>query len=162
MASPPKYQPIRLVSPALKRALSRKFILPDDPREQSLGIIIVALACVIGAGWSPMAEVVASVGAERADARLAQAIPYRGKIEQRLVGLYVYRDADGRARMTRSTRVRLKPEAFPVTATVVHPRGQPEKARTVGEYRDRWPVLGGGLALLGFGLWWRMRPRAAR
>lgn len=159
MAKPPQFQPIQLVSPALKRAMARKFIMPDDPKEQSLGILILGAATFLAAAWSPLAEVVASVGAQKSEARLARAIPYRGQINQRLVGLYVYRDAEGVARMTRSTRVRLTASAFPKTATVVYPRGEADKARTIGEYPDRWPVALLGLGLLGAGVWWRTRRR---
>ena len=91
----------------MKRALSRKFIVPSNPREQAIGVLFLG-AAMLGAGlWSPTGEAIARIGASSTPGTLIEPVPYRGRIEQRLVGVYVWRDERGAMRAVRSTRVRL-------------------------------------------------------
>jgi hypothetical protein len=144
-------KPIRFALPLS----SKRFIMPASRREMGLAVQMVGLATLIVSGWGPTGEAIAHIGARQGQGERVAIIPYRGQIEQRLVGVYVFRDEQGIAASVNGSRVRLTKESVPSTARVVWPTGRPQQARVVGEYQDRWIGVVAGLLLFGFSFWLR-------
>jgi hypothetical protein len=134
---------------------SKRFIMPGNRREMGLAVQMVGLATLIVSAWGPSQEAWAHIGARKTDAERVGIIPYRGQIEQRLVGVYVFRDEAGVLSSVNGSRVRLNKETVPQLVKVVWPNGRPQEARVVGEYLDRWLGVLAGALLLGLSFWLR-------
>jgi hypothetical protein len=154
------HQPKKLsfVPPILKR----KFVMPEDPRELGTLIIIVGLSISLITSGPTAADLLAQHNAQEAKGKLVATSPFRAGIKQRMVGVYIFEDEAQVPASVRGSRVYLKAEAVPKTATIVWKRGRPQTAQVIYAYFDYLLGLPIGLATIAMGLWIARKKKAHR
>lgn len=152
-------KPISFVPPILRR----KFVMPDNKREQGTMIALVGLAvCLVTAG--PTVKDLAYLPGKRVvEAPRVTTAPHRANLAGRMVGVYLFKDETGVELVARGDRVYTQRKLVPAKASVVWKAGRANKARVVFQYQDYLLGLPVGLAILSLGLWMRFaRPARAR
>jgi hypothetical protein len=153
MAQQYQPKPISFVPPILKR----KFIAPDNPREMGTLVMIFGFAILMVSAWPNVADLMTRLGTRSASGTYVGEVPFRSNNAQRMVGVYVFKDEAQTPFGVRGERVFTNKAKVPKTASVVWPRGRPQKAKVVGEYYDYLLGIPVGLAVFGFGLWLRRK-----
>lgn len=136
----------------LSGAFRARFPLPESKGERGQAILLLGLAILIGAGFDPTVDLIAKLRGISADAALVKTAQYREQGSKRLVGIYMFSDAEGNNYPVQSRIIYKARNQIPQKAQVVWNRGEPQKAKILGNYKGRIWVILAGLAISVLGI----------
>jgi hypothetical protein len=135
----------------LSTGLRNKFPMPESRFEQGVALFIIGLAILLAGAFDPLRDFMWQMNGNSADATLIKSEQYKNSGPKRLIGVYQFSSADGVFKVYGKSIYEEKAK-IPTKGKVAWHLGEPFKARLLGDYPNRVPIIFSGfLVMLGGG-----------